>query len=95
MESKIFNGGHITKSSPVLSTTIFGSDRKRAGDVWCLGRHRLICGDARDQAVFDRLMGDERADLMFTDPPYNLPLNGHVTGLGRIRHREFVVREEL
>ncbi len=31
MESKIFNGGHITKSSPVLSTTIFGSDRKRAG----------------------------------------------------------------
>ncbi len=63
----------------------------RAGDVWCLGRHRLICGDARDQAVFDRLMGDERADLMFTDPPYNLPLNGHVTGLGRIRHREFAM----
>jgi DNA modification methylase len=63
----------------------------RTGDVWCLGRHRLICGDARDQAVFGRLMGDERADIMFTDPPYNLPLNGHVTGLGRIRHREFVM----
>src|SRR5713226_9019483 len=63
----------------------------RAGDVWCLGRHRLICGDARDQAVFGRLMGDERADVLFTDPPYNLPLNGHVTGLGRIRHREFAM----
>jgi 16S rRNA G966 N2-methylase RsmD len=63
----------------------------RIGDVWCLDRHRLICGNARDQAVFDRLMGDERADLMFTDPPYNLPLNGHVTGLGRIRHREFAM----
>jgi DNA modification methylase len=63
----------------------------RAGDVWCLGRHRLICGDARDQAVFARLMGDERADLLFTDPPYNLPIDGHVTGLGRIRHREFAM----
>jgi DNA modification methylase len=63
----------------------------RAGDVWCLGRHRLICGDARDQAVFDLLMGDERADLLFTDPPYNVPIDGHVTGLGRIRHREFAM----
>src|SRR5258708_5353100 len=60
----------------------------RAGDVWCLGRHRLIFVDARDQAVFDLLMGDERADLLFTDPPYNVPIDGHVTGLGRIRHRE-------
>jgi hypothetical protein len=63
----------------------------RAGDVWCLGRHRLICGDARDQAIFGRLMGDERADLLFTDPPYNVPIDGHVTGLGRIRHREFAM----
>jgi hypothetical protein len=63
----------------------------RAGDVWCLGRHRLICGDARDQGVFDLLMGDERADLLFTDPPYNVPIDGHVTGLGRIRHREFAM----
>jgi len=62
-----------------------------AGDVWCLGRHRLICGDARDQAVLDLLMGDERADLLFTDPPYNVPIDGHVIGLGRIRHREFAM----
>jgi DNA modification methylase len=63
----------------------------RAGDMWCLGRHRLICGDARDRSVFDLLMGDERADLLFTDPPYNVPIDGHVTGLGRIRHREFAM----
>jgi hypothetical protein len=63
----------------------------RTGDVWCLGRHRLICGDARDQGVFDVLMGDERADLIFTDPPYNVAIDGHVTGLGRIRHREFAM----
>jgi len=63
----------------------------RAGDVWYLGRHRLICGDARDQGVFNLLMGDERADLIFTDPPYNVPIDGHATGLGRIRHREFAM----
>lgn len=63
----------------------------RTGDVWCLGRHRLVCGDARDRTAFDLLMGDERCDLIFTDPPYNVPIDGHVTGLGRIRHREFAM----
>ena len=63
----------------------------QAGDVWCLGRHRLVCGDARGRDAFDLLMGDERADLIFTDPPYNVPIDGHVTGLGRIRHREFAM----
>jgi DNA modification methylase len=61
----------------------------RPGDVWCLGRHRLICGDTRDQGVFDVLIGDERADLIFTDPPYNMPIDGHVTE--RIRHLEFAM----
>ncbi len=63
----------------------------RPGEVWRLGRHRLICGDARDKAVMDRLMVDERADLVFTDPPYNVPIDGHVTGHGRVRHREFAM----
>jgi hypothetical protein len=63
----------------------------RPGDVWCLGRHRLICGDARDRTVFELLIEEERTDLIFTDPPYNLPIDGHVTGLGRIRHREFAM----
>jgi DNA modification methylase len=63
----------------------------RPGDMWCLGHHRVICGDARDHDVFDRLMGAERADLIFTDPPYNVPIDGHATGLGRIRHREFAM----
>jgi DNA modification methylase len=63
----------------------------RSGDVWCLGRHRLVCGDARDGSHFDLLMDNERADLIFTDPPYNVPIDGHVTGLGRIRHRDFAM----
>jgi DNA modification methylase len=42
----------------------------RPGDIWCLGRHRLICGDATDSAVVARLMRDEMAGLCFTSPPY-------------------------
>src|SRR5215207_8612573 len=58
----------------------------RPGDVWLLGRHRLVCGDSRDAETLRVIMGDERADLIFTDPPYNVPIEGHVCGLGRTQH---------
>lgn len=61
----------------------------RDGDIWLLGRHRLICGDAKERAVIERLMDGAAADMVFTDPPYNVPIDGHVSGLGRTRHREF------
>jgi DNA modification methylase len=61
------------------------------GDLWQLGRHRLLCGDSRNPQTFEQLLGDERVDLIFTDPPYNVPIDGHVCGLGRIRHREFAM----
>lgn len=63
----------------------------RPGDLWLLGRHRLLCADSRDPASFAQVLQDERADLIFTDPPYNVPIDGHVCGLGRIRHREFAM----
>jgi hypothetical protein len=47
----------------------------RLGDVWLLGRHRLICGDSRNAETVSTLMGDERADQIFTDPPYNVPID--------------------
>lgn len=59
------------------------------GDLWQLGRHRLLCGDARDAEGFARLMAGKPADLVFTDPPYNVKIDGHVCGLGGIKHREF------
>lgn len=61
----------------------------RDGDLWILGSHRLLCGNARSGAALDRLMEEERADMAFTDAPYNVPINGHVGGNGRTRHREF------
>ena len=48
----------------------------RPGDVWILGRHRLTCGDATDPAVIDRATGGRIADLLLTDPPYNVAYQG-------------------
>jgi DNA modification methylase len=63
----------------------------RLGDLWILGTHRLLCGDALSPEDYKRLLGTDRADLVFTDPPYNVPIEGHVSGLGRIEHREFAM----
>ena len=63
----------------------------KPGDLWLLGAHRLYCGDARDERAYETLMKGTKADFVFSDPPYNLPIDGHVSGLGRIRHRDFVM----
>ncbi len=63
----------------------------RRGDIWELGRHRLICGDARNAADYALLLGDDRVDLVFTDPPYNVPIAGHVSGLGKVKHGDFAM----
>jgi DNA modification methylase len=63
----------------------------RPGDLWQLGQHRLLCADATIARSYDRLLGDDRAALIFTDPPYNVPIEGHVSGLGKVRHREFAM----
>jgi DNA modification methylase len=63
----------------------------RRGDLWQLGRHRLLCGDARHGDDYKRLLEGELADLIFTDPPYNVPINGHVSGLGKVKHGEFAM----
>jgi DNA modification methylase len=65
--------------------------RTRPGDLWQLGPHRLLCGDARDDAAYARLMAGKLAAMVFTDPPYNVPIDGNVCGLGAIRHRPFAM----
>ncbi len=61
----------------------------RPGDVWQLGRHRLVCGDAQEAGVYAALLDEETVDMVFTDPPYNVQIDGHVSGLGKTKHREF------
>ena len=60
-------------------------------DLWQLDPHRLFCGDALDREAVGLLMGDELARAVFTDPPYHVPIQGHVGKSGRIRHREFAM----
>ncbi|MEJ7928196.1 DNA methyltransferase [Sphingobium sp. AN641] len=71
--------------------TAAGPAISRSGDVWQLGRHRLLCGDARKKADYDHLLAGDTVDLIFTDPPYNVPIDGHVCGSGAIHHREFAM----
>jgi DNA modification methylase len=63
----------------------------QVGDIWRIGEHRLICGDAMKAEVLAALMGNEQADMVFTDPPYNVPIDKHVCGSGKIKHREFAM----
>jgi DNA modification methylase len=61
------------------------------GQLWQLGKHRLLCGSALDGAAYKTLLDGALADFVFTDPPYNVPIDGHVGGNGAIRHREFAM----
>jgi DNA modification methylase len=73
-------------NAPAAAATV-----SRPGDLWALGAHRLLCGNALDPAAYQALMAGELADMVFTDPPYNVPIDGHVSGHGRLRHREFAM----
>lgn len=63
----------------------------RTGDIWLLGKHRLICGDSTIAETYQSLMQDDKAQMVFTDPPYNVPVDGHVCGSGKVKHREFAM----
>lgn len=61
----------------------------RSGDLWLLGRHCLFVGNALERESYQALLGSRKAQLVFCDAPYNVPIRGHVSGLGRVQHREF------
>ena len=69
------------KVSPYLGRAICGG--------WV--RHRLLCGNALASTSYDALLAGEKAAAVFTDPPYNVPVNGHVGGKGKRKHREFAM----
>ena len=60
--------------------------RVKAGEIWQLGEHRLMCGDSTNKEDVERLMNGDKADMVFTDPPYNC-------NYGNIKHPKFKARE--
>ncbi len=72
----------VDRDQPAVSKT---------GDLWQLGTHRLICGSALEEENYRRLLGDDRVQMVFSDPPYNVKIDGHVCGLGSVKHAEFAM----
>jgi DNA modification methylase len=63
----------------------------KPGDLWLLHGHRVLCGNSLNETSFRLLMQNRKAAMVFVDPPYNVPIVGHATGLGAIRHRDFAM----
>ena len=79
----------VDDPADVLPEGSAGPPVSKLGDLWLLGHHRLLCGSALDTLAFSALMGQEHAATAFTDPPYNVEIDGNVSGLGAIHHRPF------
>ncbi len=73
---------HIDTTEPVVS---------RLGDHWILGEHSILNGDARQMDSYAQLVGSDKAQIIVTDPPFNLSINGHVSGKGMTKHEEFIM----
>lgn len=84
-------GQDEAKDDPLdtLPDDLPGEPVSRPGDLWVLGDNRLLCGDALDPESYRRVMEGTMARMVFTDPPYNIPIAGHVSGLGKVKHRDF------
>jgi len=77
--------GDLVDSPPEVPVT-------RLGDIWILDGHRIICGDARSEETYLLLLGEEeQVHMVLQDPPYNVKIQGNVSGLGAKVHEEFVM----
>ena len=63
----------------------------RPRDLWQLAQHRLYCGSALEDSSYRALLADDKADMVFTDPPYNVQIQGHARGRGGVKHRDFAM----
>lgn len=79
--------GKEAKADPKANNIPFIPDNEvvtREGDIWILGEHRIICGNSLQKETLSQLMEDKKANMVFTDPPYNVKINGHVCGAGNV-----------
>jgi len=75
----------------VLDVDEAGPALTKPGDLWLLGKHRILCGNSLEAASFTSLMANRRANLVFVDPPYNLQIDGNVSGKGVVQHQDFAM----
>lgn len=68
-----------------------GRPVSKPGDIWLLNDHRVFCGSALEKPSYTALMQGQKAQMVFTDPPYNVAIDGNATGSGSTHHREFVM----
>ncbi|MBR0703681.1 ParB N-terminal domain-containing protein [Bradyrhizobium diazoefficiens] len=80
-----------TDAADRLTEPASGPAISQIGDVWCIGQHRLICADSADEDTYRRLLDGKKAQMVFSDPPYNVPIAGHVSGNGELVHKEFAM----
>lgn len=87
------DGGGDGPSDPLDGTIppLPATPVSRVGDLWTMGDHRLLVGSSLEPASFDQLMAGRKATMVFQDVPYNVPISGHVSGLGKVKHREFAM----
>lgn len=90
IDLKIAAGDEAEDDAPADEVPQPGVSVSRLGDRWKLGNHTLYCGDAQKGPSYDALMSGAYANVVFADVPYNVKVNGHVSGNGKIKHREFV-----
>ena len=83
------SGGDEEDDLPALNET--STPVTKPGDLWLLEEHRILCANALMPESYTRLLGDERAQMIFTDPPWNIPIAGHVSGLGSTKHGDFAM----
>lgn len=84
--------GNSHKIDKQLNTDPFVPENEiitQPGDIWHLGNHRIICGNSQDEETFSKLMQTQKAKMVLQDPPFNVAINGHVCGSGKIKHKEF------
>lgn len=68
-----------------------GPTVSRLGDLWILGRHRLLCGSALDGESYVKVLDGDLAAVVISDPPFNVRIQGNVSGMGKVKHRDFVM----
>jgi DNA modification methylase len=89
----ILEGAKATDSpdEPPTEPISDGPSITQPGDLWILGKHKVACGNSLHPSIYKMLMSSRRAAMGFTDPPFNVRIDGHATGNGAIRHREFAM----